>query len=146
MAKPYARDFREPMVRVPLAGQSRRDVAPMFEVGARWMIKPMQRVDATSNRRPRKCGGHKHHALAGQEDKVRALVAATPDLTITEPGQTITALGISVGRSGIARFLARFLLHLQATFKKNRACRRAAWRGSGDRPLQARDWRRLAFR
>lgn len=82
-------------------------------------------VDATSNCRPRKFGGHKHYALAEHEDKVRALVAETPDLTITELWQKITALGIRVGRSAVARFL----LHLQLTFKKNLACRRAGTPG-----------------
>ena len=114
MAKPYSQDLRERMVRAVLAGQSRREVARMFDVSASCMIKLMQRVDATSNCRPRKFGGHKHYALAEQEDKVRALPAETPDLTITELWQKITALGIRVGRSAVARFL----LHLQLTFKK----------------------------
>ena len=114
MAKPYSQDLRERMVRAVLAGQSRREVARMFDVSASCMIKLMQRVDATSNCRPRKFGGHKHYALAEQEDKVRAFVAETPDLTIPELWQKITALGIRVGRSAVARFL----LHLQLTFKK----------------------------
>jgi transposase len=125
MAKPYSQDLRERMVRAVLAGQSRREVARMFDVSASCMIKLMQRVDATSNCRPRKFGGHKHYALAEQEDKVRAFVAETPDLTITELWQKITALGIRVGRSAVARFL----LHLQLTFKKNPACRRAGTPG-----------------
>ena len=87
MAKPYSQDLRERMVRAVLAGQSRREVARMFDVSASCMIKLMQRVDATSNCRPRKFGGHKHYALAEQEDKVRALVAETPDLTITNCGR-----------------------------------------------------------
>ena len=125
MAKPYSQDLRERMVRAVLAGQSRREVARMFDVSASCMIKLMQRVDATSNCRPRKFGGHKHYALAEQEDKVRAFVAETPDLTITELWQKITALGIRVGRSAVARFL----LHLQLTFKKKPACRRAGTPG-----------------
>jgi transposase len=125
MAKPYSQDLRERMVRAVLAGQSRREVARMFDVSASCMIKLMQRVDATSNCRPRKFGGHKHYALAEQEDKVRAFVAETPDLTITELWQKITALGIRVGRSAVARFLP----HLQLTFKKNPACRRAGTPG-----------------
>ena len=114
MAKPYSQDLRERMVQAVLAGQSRREVARRFDVSASCMIKLMHRVDATSNCRPRKFGGHKPYALAEQEDKVRALVAETPDLTITELWQKITALGIRVGRSAVARFL----LHLQLTFKK----------------------------
>ncbi len=56
---------------------------------------------------------------------MRALVAETPDQTITELWQKITTLGIRVGRSAVARFL----LHLQLTFKKNPACRRAGTPG-----------------
>src|ERR1700730_18268055 len=47
------------------------------------------------------------------------------DLTITELWQKITAHGIKAGRSAVARFL----LHLQLTFKKNSACRRAGTPG-----------------
>ena len=49
---------------------------------------------------PRKFGGHKRYALAEHEDKVRALVAEKPDLTIAELWQKVTALGIKVGRVG----------------------------------------------
>ena len=73
----------------------------MFDVSASCVIKLMQRVDATGDCQPRKFGGHKHYALAEQEDKVRAFVAETPDLTITELWQKITALGIRVGRSAV---------------------------------------------
>ena len=121
MARPYSQDLRERMVRAVLSGQSRREVARLLDVSASCVIKLMQRLDATGECRPRKFGGHKRHALAGHEDKVRALVAEKPDLTITELWQKITALGIKVGRSAVARFL----LHLQLTFKKNSACRRA---------------------
>src|ERR1700724_2083981 len=85
---------------------------------------------------PRKFGGHKRYALAEHEDKVPALVAEKPDLTITELWQKITAHGIKAGRSAVARFL----LHLQLTFKKNSACRRAGTPGCQGRPRRlARD-------
>jgi transposase len=120
MAKPYSQDLRERMVRAVLAGQSRHEVARSFDVSASCVIKVMQRFEATGDCRPRKFGGHKRHALAKHEDKVRALVAAQPDLTITELWKRIT-LEIKVGRSAVGRFLQ----HLQLTFKKNPACRRA---------------------
>jgi transposase len=85
----------------------------MFDVSVSCVIKLMQRVDATGDCQPRKFGGHKRYALAEHEDKVRALVAEKPDLTITELWQKITAHGIKAGRSAVARFL----LHLQLTFK-----------------------------
>ena len=125
MAKPYSQDLRERMVRAVLSGQSRREAARLLDVSASCVIKLMRRLDATGEYRPRKFGGHKRYALAGHEDKVRALVAEKPDLTITELWQKITALGIKVGRSAVARFL----LHLRLTFKKNPACRRAGASG-----------------
>jgi arginine repressor len=69
----------------------------------------MQRTYATGDCQPRKFSGHKRYALAEQEDKVRPLVAEKPDLTITELWQKVTAHGIKVGQSAVARFL----LHLQ---------------------------------
>ena len=69
----------------------------MFDVSASCVIKLMQRVDATGDCQPRKFGGHKRYALAEHEDKVRALVAEKPDLTITELWQKITAHGIKGG-------------------------------------------------
>ena len=130
MAKPYSQDLRERMVRAVLSGQSRREAARLLDVSASCVIKLMQRRDTTGECRPRKLGGHKRYALAGHEDKVRALVAEKPDLTITELWQKITALGIKVGRSAVARFL----LHLRLTFKKNPACRRAGASGRQGRP------------
>ncbi|MGH6835007.1 MAG: helix-turn-helix domain-containing protein [Methylocella sp.] len=130
MASPYSQDLRERMVWAVRSGQSRHEVARLFDVSASCVIKLMQRVDSTGGWQPRKFGGHKRHALAGHEDEVRALVAEKPDLTITELWQKITALGIAVGRSAVARFL----LHLQLTFKKNPACHRATALGREGRP------------
>ena len=87
MARPYSQDLRERMVWAVLSGQSRHEVARMFDVSASCVIKLMQRVDATGDCQPRKFGGHKRYALAEHEDKVRALVAEKPDLTITELGR-----------------------------------------------------------
>src|ERR1700704_6219337 len=103
MARPYSQDLRERMVWAVLSGQSWHDVARMFDVSASCVIKLMQRDDATGDCQPRKFGGHKRYALAEHEDKVRALVAEQPDLTITELWQKITAHGINgaVGRRAI---------------------------------------------
>lgn len=119
MAKPYSQDFRERLARAVLAGQSRRKAARGFDVGASCAIKLMQQFATTGGCGPRKFGGHKRHALAAHEDKVRALVTAQPDPTIAELRQKPTALEIEVGRSAVGRFLR----HLQLTFKKNPARR-----------------------
>lgn len=136
MAKPYSLDLRERMVRAVLSGQSRHEVARMFDVSASCVIKLMQWLAVTGSFEPRKFGGHKRFALTEHEDKVRAFVAERPDLTITELWQKITTLGIKVGRSAVGRFL----LHLNLTFKKNLARRRAGAPGRQGRPRRlARD-------
>jgi transposase len=90
MAKPYSQDLRDRLIRAVLAGQSRRAAARSFDVSPSCVIKFMRQFETTGSCRPRKFGGHKRHALAEHEDKVRALVAAQPDLTITELWKGIT--------------------------------------------------------
>jgi transposase len=136
MAKPYSQDLRDRLVRAVLAGQSRRKSARGFDVSASCVIKLMQRFEITGGCLPRKFGGHKRHALAAHEDKVRALVTAQPDLTITELWRKLTTLEIKVGRSAVGRFLR----HLQLTFKKNSARRGTGKARCPGRPsLLARD-------
>jgi transposase len=117
MAKPYSQDLRGRLVRAVLAGQSRRKAARSFDVSASCVIKLMQQFETTGGCLPQQFGGHKRHTLAAHEAKVRALVTAQPDLTITELWRKLTALEIKVGRSAVGRFL----LYLQLTFKKNSA-------------------------
>jgi transposase len=114
MAKPYSQDLRDRLVLAVLSGQSRRNVARRFDVSPSCVIKLMQQRETTGDCLPRKFGGHKRHALAEHEDKVRALVAAQPDLTITALWKKLTALKIKVGQSAVGRFL----LHLKLTYKK----------------------------
>jgi putative transposase len=108
---------RDRLVLAVLSGQSRRNVARRFDVSPSCVIKLMQQWETTGDCLPHKFGGHKRHALAEHEDKVRALVVAQPDLTITALWKKLTALKINIGRSAVGRFL----LHLKLTYKKNAA-------------------------
>lgn len=121
MAKPYSQDLRERIVRAVQAGRSRHEAARIFGVSASCAIKLMQRHAATGQWWPDKFGGYKRPILAEYEDKVRSLVRARPDLTISELWKELTGLGIEVSRSSVGRFLQR----LQLTFKKKPARRRA---------------------
>jgi len=112
MAKPYSQDLRGRLVRAILAGQSRRKAARSFDVSASCVIKLMQQFETTGGCLPQQFGGHKRHTLAAHEAKVRALVTAQPDLTITELWRKLTTLEIEVGRSAVGRLLR----HLQLTF------------------------------
>jgi transposase len=130
MAKPYSQDLRDRLVLAVLGGQSRREAARSFDVSPSCVIKLMQQWETTGDCLPRKFGGHKQHALAEHEDKVRALVAAQPDLTITALWKKLTALDIKIGRSAVGRFL----LHLKLTYKKNAARRGAEKARCSGRP------------
>ena len=99
MAKPYSQDLRDRLVLAVLSGQSRRNVARRFDVSPSCVIKLMQQWETTGDCLPHKFGGHKRHALAEHEDKVRALVVAQPDLTVTALWKKLTALKIKVGRA-----------------------------------------------
>jgi len=110
------------MVRAVESGRSRHEVARLFGVSPSCVIKLMQRHRETGQVRPAKFGGYKKPILAEHEDKVRALVEARSDLTISELCRELAALGISVGRSSVDRFMRR----LGLTFKKNLARGRTA--------------------
>jgi transposase len=136
MAKPYSEDLRERMVRAVETGRSRHEVARIFGVSPSCVIKLMQRYRETGAVCAAKFGGYRKPILAEHEAKVRALVAARPDLTISELATELARLGIKVSRSSVHRFLRR----LGLTFKKNSARLRAA--AGGRRPSP----RRLARR
>lgn len=126
------------MVRAVLARQSRRKAARSFDVSASYVIKLMQQWGTTGDCLPRKFGGHKPHALAEHEDKMRALVAAQPDLSITALWRKLTVLDIKVGRSTVG-----ILLHLKLTYKRN-STRRVTGKArcSGGPPRLTRDTER----
>jgi transposase len=121
MAKPYSEDLRERIVRAVEAGRSRHEAGRIFGVSPSCVVKLMQRYQETGAVRPAKFGGYRKPILAEHEAKVRALVAARPDLTISELVSELARLGIKVGRSSVHRFLRR----LRLTFKKNSARLRA---------------------
>ena len=113
MAKPYSMDLRERMVRAVKGGRSRHEVARIFGVSPSCVIKLMQRYRETGAVEPAKFDGYKKPILTAHEDKVRKLVAARPDMTVSDLASALAALGIRVGRSSVQRFLKR----LGLTFK-----------------------------
>ena len=147
MAKPFSVDLRERIVRAVQVGRSRHEVARIFGVSASCVIKLMQRYSATGHCRPEKFGGYKGPILAEHEDRVRALIRARPDATISELRRQLTEAGIKVGRSSVGRFVER----LQLTYKKTLraaeqqradvAAARQAWREA----QKSLDPRRLVF-
>jgi transposase len=98
-------DLRERVVRAVEAGASRRATAARFEVSPSFVIKLMQRWRRHGTVQPERIGGRKQAKLARHAERVQALLAAEPDLTIAELRSRLAATGMAVSRSALGRFL-----------------------------------------
>jgi transposase len=105
MARPYAVDRRARVVRAVEAGLSRRAAAVKYEVSISFVVKLMQSWRRRGTVQPDRTGGWKRSTLAAHAARVRALVAAEPDLTRAELQSRLAAEGIVVSRSSVGRFL-----------------------------------------
>jgi transposase len=116
---PYSKDLRTRVLADRDAGMAAKDVAAKFRVSLSWVNRLVQRRRETGEVAPRPQTVFKKQALAGQEDRLRALVDAQPDRTLAELRE---ALRSSASLSSVWRALDR----LQLTVKKNGARRRTA--------------------
>ena len=114
---PYSMDLRTRVLADCEAGLAAKDVAAKFRVSRSWVNRLAQRRRETAEVGPRPQKIFKKQAFAGQEDRLRALVAAQPDQTLAELRD---ALYSSASLSSLWRALDRLAL----TLKKNRTRRR----------------------
>ena len=114
---PYSMDLRTRVLADWDAGVAAKDLAAKFRVSRAWVNRLVQRRRETGEVAARKQTVFKKHALAGQEERLRALVAAQPDQTLAE---LRAALHSSASLSSVWRALDR----LQLTVKKNGSRRR----------------------
>ena len=105
MARPYSVDLRTRIVRAVEAGLSRRAAAAQFAVSVSCVVKLMQRWRDKGTLEPERIGGGKRSTLAAPGERVQALLAAAPDLTIAELRSRLAAAGIAVSRSALGRCL-----------------------------------------
>jgi transposase len=105
MTRPYSVDLRERVVRAVEAGLSRRAAARRFEVSVSFVIKLLQRWRRNGTVEPERYGGWKRSALADHAERVHALVAAEPDLTLAELRRRLARAGIDTSPAAISRFL-----------------------------------------
>jgi len=105
MTRPYSVDLRERVVRAVEAGLSRRAAVRRFEVSVSFVVKLVQRWRRNGTVAPDRYGGWKRPALADQAERVHALVAAEPDLTLAELRARLAADAIHVSPAAISRFL-----------------------------------------
>jgi putative transposase len=119
MAAPYSMDLRERVLKAWDASGDADDVAATFAVSRAWVHRLAQRYRETGSIAPRKQAKFRSRVLAGQEERLKTLVTATPDATLAElrDGLPTTAalstLWLELDRMGL-------------TVKKNRTRHRAA--------------------
>jgi len=114
---PYSMDLRKRILEDCDAGLDSKEVAAKFRVSRSWVDRLKQRRRETGEVAPRPQTVFKKQAFAGQEDRLRAQVAAQPDQTLTELRD---ALHSSASLSSVWRALDR----LDLTRKKNGTRRR----------------------
>jgi len=116
MPRPYSNDLRRKVVLTVEAGRSCRQTAGLFKVSVSFVIKLMQRVQATGEVSPAQFGGYKTSPLKTHEADLRRWVAERSDITIAELQSRLLERGTRTSPAAIARFLAK----LGLTRKKRR--------------------------
>jgi len=116
---PYSMDLRQRVARAWDAGEDAETIAETYAVSRAWVHRLIQRRRETGSLAPRQQTVFKKPALAGQEERLRALVTARPDQTLAELRD---ALHSSASLSSVWRALDR----LDITIKKNRTRERTA--------------------
>jgi transposase len=81
---PYSMDLRERVARAWDASGDAEDVAETFGVSRAWVHRLIQRRRETGSLAPRPQTKFRSRVLAGQEQRLAALITAQPDLTLAE--------------------------------------------------------------
>jgi transposase len=116
MAAAYSMDLRERVMSDAEAGIPSKALAARYHVSRAWVDALKQRKRETGSIAPREQVKFRERVLAGQEERLKALVTAQPDATLAELRD---ALKTSAGLATIWRALNQ----LDLTVKKNRTRR-----------------------
>lgn len=121
MAAPYSMDLRERVLRAWEASGDADEVAATFEVSRAWVHRLAQRQRETGSIAPKTPTTFRARILAGQDDRLTAIVNARPDATLAEIRE---ALPTTAALSTVWLALDR----LRLTVKKNSTRGRTASR------------------
>ena len=108
----YSMDLRTRVLEDWDTGMKAEVVAAKYRVSRAWVHRLVQRRRETGEIEPRRQMKFRPRVLSGQEDQLRAVVAAHPDRTLVE---IQAALGTSASLATVWRALDR----LDLTVKKN---------------------------
>src|SRR6266852_3853676 len=112
----YSMDLRERVVRAWDTSGDAEEVATTFGVSRAWVHRLVQRRRETGSIAPRQPTKFRSRVLAGQEERLAALIAARPDATLAELREAlpttaalstlwleIDRLGLTVKKNGTRR-------------------------------------------
>jgi transposase len=114
MGKPYSDDLRERVVAAIESGDTREEVAELYNMALSTVGGFIKRKRETGSVSPDKFGGYKTFSLEPHTDLVKELVAEQPDRTLAELRDCLAKEQVTVSQSAISRFLH----HIDLTFKK----------------------------
>jgi len=136
MSKADSEDLRERVVEAVESGASRREAADRFEISVSSAVRWLQRWHETGSCAAKPHGGSVS-PLEEHAERILALVADQPDVTLDETVAQLRKWRIQTSTSAVDRFFQRHGI----TFKKEEpASRRTAARrrGAGAPALDAR--------
>ena len=107
MPRPYSSDLRRRVVLTVENGASCRQTAALFKASVSFVIKLLQRVQATGEVSPAQFGGYKVSPLAAHEADLRRWVAERSEITIAELQTRLSERGTKTSPAAIARCLAK---------------------------------------
>jgi transposase len=116
---PYSMDLRERVAQAWDTSGDAEDIAATFGVSRAWVHRLIQRRRETGSLAPRQQTKFRSRVLAGQQQRLAALITAQPDLTLAElrdalpTTAALSTLWLEIDRLGL-------------TVKKNRTRRRTA--------------------
>jgi len=84
MAAPYSMDLRKRVMKAWDASGDADEIAATFAVSRAWVHRLAQRQRETGSIAPRPQMKFRSRVLAGQEERLKALINARPDATLAE--------------------------------------------------------------
>lgn len=120
MPAPLSLDLRKRVIAQVEGGASRREAADQFDVSPSAAIKLMRLWQTTGKAEAKRSGGSTS-PLDEHKDRIMAILAEKPDMTLSEAAALVSKRVIETSVSAIWRFCKRHKI----TFKKNVARSRA---------------------
>jgi transposase len=107
MAAAYSLDLRERVAKAWDDSGDAEEIAATFRVSRAWVHRLIQRRRETGSIAPRKQTKFRSRVLAGQEDRLAALITARPDATLAELREALattaalSTLWLEIDRLGV---------------------------------------------